>query len=78
MRVAKSWPILQGQKRKLLVSNKPATGKGAVQLDYTFPIKDKLKGYVRYFDGYGMNLLDYNHYNRSIGFGIKLTDWHSL
>ena len=56
----------------------PATGKGAVQLDYTFPIKDKLKGYVRYFDGYGMNLLDYNHYNRSIGFGIKLTDWHSL
>ncbi|UOO89995.1 phospholipase A [Vitreoscilla massiliensis] len=56
----------------------PATGKGAVQLDYTFPIKDKLKGYVRYFDGYGMNLLDYNHYNRSIGFGIKLTDWYSL
>lgn len=56
----------------------PATGKGAVQLDYTFPIKHKLKGYVRYFDGYGMNLLDYNHYNRSIGVGIKLTDWNSL
>lgn len=56
----------------------PSTGKGAVQVDYTFPIKDKLKGYVRYFDGYGMNLLDYNHYNRSLGIGIKLTDWHSL
>ena len=56
----------------------PATGKGAMELDYTFPIKNKLKGYVRYFDGYGMNLLDYNHYNRSIGVGIKLTDWHSL
>lgn len=56
----------------------PASGKGAVQLDYTFPIKDKLKGYVRYFDGYGMNLLDYNHYNRSIGIGIKLTDWQSF
>ena len=53
----------------------PKSGKGAVQLDYTFPVAGKLKGYVQYFNGYGNNLLDYNHHHNSIGIGEMLNDW---
>jgi len=52
-----------------------ATGYGAAQLDFTFPISGYLQGYVRYFDGYGENLLDYNYHNRSIGVGVVFGDW---
>ncbi|MDR1528948.1 MAG: phospholipase A [Burkholderiales bacterium] len=51
------------------------TGYGAGQLDFTFPLSGYLRGYVRYFDGYGENLLDYNHHNRSLGIGVMLSDW---
>ncbi|MDO5686988.1 MAG: phospholipase A [Neisseria sp.] len=53
----------------------PKTGKGAVQVDYTFPIAGRLKGYVQMFNGYGENLLDYNHLHRSIGIGLMFNDW---
>lgn len=52
-----------------------ATGYGAAQLEMTFPLSGYLQGYIRYFDGYGENLLDYNHHNRSIGVGIVFGDW---
>lgn len=53
----------------------PSTGKGAVQLDWTFPVAGRLRGYVQGFSGYGESLLDYNHYSRGVGFGLMLTDW---
>ncbi|MFV2029725.1 phospholipase A [Neisseria sp. S1] len=53
----------------------PKSGYGGVQLGYTFPIKGKLKGYIQGHHGYGESLLDYNHKQNSIGFGLMLNDW---
>jgi phospholipase A1 len=49
--------------------------RGAVQLDWGFPVHEHLRGYIQYFYGYGESLIDYNHKVNKLGIGIKLTDW---
>lgn len=56
----------------------PKTGHGAVEANYTFPIKGKLKGIVRGFHGYGESLIDYNHKQNGIGIGIMFNDWDGI
>ncbi|EGZ46177.1 phospholipase A [Neisseria wadsworthii] len=53
----------------------PKTGKGAIETGYAFPVKGKLKAYVRSFHGYGESLIDYNHKQSGIGIGVMFNDW---
>jgi hypothetical protein len=56
----------------------PKHSKGAVQLNYTFPLKGNLKGYVQGFYGYGESLIDYNHKQKGIGLGLMFNGWDAL
>ncbi|MCW8918291.1 MAG: phospholipase A [Gammaproteobacteria bacterium] len=56
-------------------NNLRSDNKGAVQLDYTYRLNRRLWGYVQLFNGHGESLIDYNHYNRSIGIGVMLANW---
>ena len=53
----------------------PKSGYGAAEAAYTFPIKGKLQGVVRGFHGYGERLIDYNHKQSGIGFGLMFNGW---
>ena len=49
--------------------------RSGVQVDWTFPMTEHMKGYVQLYSGYGENLIDMENYNNRIGVGIALTDW---
>lgn len=45
------------------------------ELQWSFPIKGRLRGLVQWYNGYGENLIDYDHDNHRIGIGVLMTDW---
>jgi len=49
--------------------------RGAVQLDWSFPLFGHFRAYTQWFYGYGESLIDYNARVNSLGLGIQLTDW---
>jgi len=50
--------------------------RGAIQLEWSFPMFAMMAGYVQYFYGYGESLLDYDHRVHRIGIGFILSDWY--
>lgn len=55
-----------------LARGNPGKGNFGNQIDYSFPLHGKIRGFVQYYEGYGESLIDYDHYNRRIGLGFSL------
>lgn len=49
--------------------------RGALQLDWSFPLVERVSGYLQYFVGYGESLLDYNASSHRAGAGFVLKEW---
>lgn len=65
------------QQISLMLRNTFESGfsRGAIELDYSFPIHGVLRGYIQFFSGYGQSLIEYDHYTNSAGVGIILNNW---
>lgn len=50
--------------------------RGALQVEWSFPLFAMMAGYVQYFLGYGESMLDYDHRVHRIGVGFVLADWY--
>lgn len=50
--------------------------RGAIQIEWSFPLFAQVGGYVQYFLGYGESLLDYDHRVNRIGIGFVLAEWY--
>lgn len=68
-------PPDSGQSFAALVRQNFGTGRGAIQLDWRFPLYRNLKGYLQLFNGYGDSLIDYNYRQSVFGIGLSLSDW---
>ncbi|MBN2514974.1 MAG: phospholipase A [Deltaproteobacteria bacterium] len=50
--------------------------RGAVQLEWSIPISEKVGFYIQYFNGYGESMLDYYDNANRISLGLILINWN--
>ncbi|WP_203143667.1 phospholipase A [Marinobacter mangrovi] len=60
---------------KLRNNFRTSDNKTSIQLGYSFPVGETIKGFIQYYNGYGESLIDYNERIQRIGVGIMLNDW---
>jgi phospholipase A1 len=49
--------------------------RSTVQVEWSFPLIERVSGYIQYFYGYGESLLDYDARISRIGLGFIVKDW---
>lgn len=59
----------------MLRNNLERDNRGAIELSWSFPIHRNIKASVRYFNGYGESLINYDRWSESLGIGFLITDW---
>jgi len=71
------WSISDKHSLEFMLRNnlRSDNNRGAIQLGWSFPINDRIQGYIEYFNGYGESLIYYNHHAHRLGIGFKLTNW---
>ena len=69
------WQRQQNIYSIMLRNNLRSDNKGAVELGWSFPIGGRFRGYVKYFNGYGDSLIDYDDAQETLGIGVLLSDW---
>ncbi|AOS95567.1 Phospholipase A1 precursor [Microbulbifer aggregans] len=56
----------------MLRNNLRSNNRGAFELRWGFPMGSRVRGYVKYFTGYGESLIDYDEYVNTLGVGFEL------
>lgn len=59
----------------MLRNNMRGENRGAAELSYSFPWLSRVDGVIKYFNGYGESLVDYNRHTERLSIGIQITDW---
>lgn len=49
--------------------------RGSLEINYMYSVKSNLRLHFQAFTGYGETLIDYNHYQTTLGIGISFIDW---
>lgn len=69
------WQYRNNNFSLMLRNNLRSDNHGAAELSWSFPIGGRIRGYVKYFNGYGNSMIDYDAHIESLGVGFLLTEW---
>lgn len=49
--------------------------RGSAQLEYAFPLRGAMHGWLQVFSGYGESMVDYNVRQNKVGLGVTIAGW---